>query len=297
MMHQVYKTLPDDRPITSIHVVEDPDKCPPGFFVVSRTHDQDSDADLWREGRLLGRRVTRYLCLSKSEGIADYIVETVVVTNEKEIPPDGYSVLTRTADSEQRAWRKRQLCYKLSKPSLAKSIVTDIIILSRMKRAPEGFSLAGDINGVTICYKCGSINNEQANKPISPSQLKYSITPTQNSAQSPPPVPPRYPKPALNGVAYQPAPVESPSLDYMQISLKPSRPAPKPPGNLGESVSPGKYATIATYSGLEGVPFILSSSILMLPDGLSAQLPVIKSKTKYQLDQEYHYDFRIERQT
>lgn len=35
MMHQVYKTLPDDRPIMSIHVIEDPDKCPTGFFVVS----------------------------------------------------------------------------------------------------------------------------------------------------------------------------------------------------------------------------------------------------------------------
>jgi hypothetical protein len=35
MMHQVYKTLPDDRPIMSIHVIEDPDNCPAGFFVVS----------------------------------------------------------------------------------------------------------------------------------------------------------------------------------------------------------------------------------------------------------------------
>lgn len=296
MMHQVYKTLPDDRPITSIHVVEDPDKCPPGFFVVSRTHDQDSDADLWREGRLLGRRVTRYLCLSKTEGIADYIVETVIVINEKELPPDGYSVLTRTADSELRAWRKRQLCYKLSKPSLAKSVVTDIIVLSRMKRAPEGFSLAGDINGVTVCYKCGSINKE-GSKAISPSQLKYSLTP-DSTAQSPPPVPPRYPKSSVNGVAYPSVPIESPSLDYSNhVGLKPSRPAPKPPSTSETQTSPGKYATIAAYSGLEGVPFILSSSILMLPEGSLSQLPVIKSKSKYQIDQEYHYDFRIERQT
>jgi len=35
MMHQVYKTLPDDRPIMSINVIEDPEKCPTGFVVVS----------------------------------------------------------------------------------------------------------------------------------------------------------------------------------------------------------------------------------------------------------------------
>jgi hypothetical protein len=35
MMQQVYKTLPDDRPIMSINVIEDADKCPSGFAVVS----------------------------------------------------------------------------------------------------------------------------------------------------------------------------------------------------------------------------------------------------------------------
>jgi len=35
MMQQVYKTLPDDRPIMSINVIEDPEKCPSGFVVVS----------------------------------------------------------------------------------------------------------------------------------------------------------------------------------------------------------------------------------------------------------------------
>ena len=35
MMQQVYKTLPDDRPIKSINVIEDPEKCPSGFAVVS----------------------------------------------------------------------------------------------------------------------------------------------------------------------------------------------------------------------------------------------------------------------
>lgn len=45
---------------------------------VHRTHDQDADADLWRETNILfGKRTSRYLCLSKSEGLPDYIVETL----------------------------------------------------------------------------------------------------------------------------------------------------------------------------------------------------------------------------
>lgn len=37
MLQQVYKSLPDDKPITAISIVEDASKCPPGFYVVSNT--------------------------------------------------------------------------------------------------------------------------------------------------------------------------------------------------------------------------------------------------------------------
>lgn len=51
-------------------------RCPKNFVSIHRTHDQDSDADLWRETNILfGKRTGRYLCLSKSEGLPDYIVE------------------------------------------------------------------------------------------------------------------------------------------------------------------------------------------------------------------------------
>lgn len=66
---------------------------------MSRTHDQDSDADLWKETNFFGRKITRYLCLSKTEGIADYVVENVGVVNEKEAPPDGFCLIPRTIDS------------------------------------------------------------------------------------------------------------------------------------------------------------------------------------------------------
>lgn len=68
------------------------------FLQISRTHDQDSDADLWREGSFFGKKITRYICLSKTEGISDFIVESVAVINEKEVPPEGFALITRTAD-------------------------------------------------------------------------------------------------------------------------------------------------------------------------------------------------------
>lgn len=99
MMNQVYKTLPDDRPIKAICVVEDVEKCPRGFYAVSRTYDQDSDADLWRESGFFTRKCTRYICLSKTEGTPDTIVQSLAIINEKETPPPGYTALTKTFDS------------------------------------------------------------------------------------------------------------------------------------------------------------------------------------------------------
>lgn len=81
------------------------------------------------------------------------------VIAERELPPEGFSLLSRTADSELKAWRKRQIAYKLSKRGSVSSAVTDIIVCSRLKAAPEGFHLAGEINGVTVCFKTGPVTH------------------------------------------------------------------------------------------------------------------------------------------
>lgn len=79
------------------------------------------------------------------------------VIAEKVPPPKEFSLLSRTADTDQKAWRKRQIAYKLSKRGTVTHAVTDIILCSKLKIAPDGFKLAGDINGVLICYKTGAI--------------------------------------------------------------------------------------------------------------------------------------------
>lgn len=53
---------------------------------------------MWRESAFFLRK-TRYLCVSKTEGIPDYIVENICIINEKETPPDGFCLIARTIDS------------------------------------------------------------------------------------------------------------------------------------------------------------------------------------------------------
>lgn len=188
---QIKNILPDNRPITSILIVEDHENCPENYQPVHRTYDQDADADLWREKYIFGpKRTRRYLCLSKSEseGFPDLILVSLMyillnkfiilflliyvsliaktiktninrVINDRIFAPDGYRMLSRTSDTAERAWRKRQICYKMSRRELATSAVTDIIICSRLKAAPDGFHLAGDLNGVTVCFKTGPITH------------------------------------------------------------------------------------------------------------------------------------------
>lgn len=76
-------------------------------------------------------------------GLPDFIVQEIIVLNEKALPPEGYSLLNRTVDSEQKAWRKKQLCYRLAHRKTVAQAVTDIIVCSRLKKAPDGFTLAG----------------------------------------------------------------------------------------------------------------------------------------------------------
>lgn len=304
MMQQVLKSFPDDKPITSICVVEDQSKCPPGFYVVSKTHDQDYDADLWKEISFFGKKVTRYLCLSKTEGIADYIVENVGVIGEKEMPPDGYCLIPKTVDSEQKCWRKRQICYRLTRKTLASSTITDIIILGKARKAPEGFSLAGDVNGMALCFKTGSPRSpSELSSPSGASngfglagmnKLAYNLYPNGDGSHH------HHTTPIENGVHYKPTPTPPPPHhtaappDYENlIRVTPTRPAPKPPAPPPPI---SNYATITNYQGLEGVPFIINPRFNFSTNKTTTDVPVIKRRTMFELEEEFGYDFRLERQ-
>ncbi|KAF2894345.1 hypothetical protein ILUMI_11823 [Ignelater luminosus] len=275
-------SLPDDRPITGIQIVENIEKCPAGFTAISRTYDQDQDADLWREGSFLKRKTERYLCLSKTQGLPGYVVEDIVVINDK-IPPEGFCFLTRTVDTEQKALRKKQLCYRLAPRKSAQLAVTDIIVCSRLKKAPEGFSLAGEINGAIICYKMGNVQDSESES-------------GQNGNNRPPERPPKPAPPPTSSV--YPTIADNIDHDYEilnpDFNNRPSRPAPTRPAPL----TPGQstHTLLSAQGGLDGVPFIINPRFMNMANPDKVQLPVIKTRTMQQLMKDYDYSFAVERQ-
>ncbi|XP_011505833.1 PREDICTED: uncharacterized protein LOC105368517 isoform X2 [Ceratosolen solmsi marchali] len=316
LVHQLSSVLPDDRPITAINIIEDLDKCPPNFTVVSRTYDLDSDADLWRDSGLFIKKKSRYICFSKTEGLPHSVIEKICIIDEREPPPEGFSIISHTVDSMQKAWRKRQVCYKIRNKNLCTCAVTDIIICNRIgkgsKIAPNEFTYAGVINGVYICYKTvpllkGSLTAQS----YANIELFQTSSPTLSNGTPRRPAPERPPKSKFltNGLYSQISPVnagksavEENSQDYEVLSptaqIKPTRPAPNLPSNKSSVVnSIPTYGTLPGSSDLDGVPFVLNSILIRASNSQHNQLPVIKIRTRKELDNEYFYDFRTERET
>lgn len=261
-MEDLLRALPDDRPVTAICIVEDPTKCPPGFQVVDKTFDQDTDADLWKDG-FFGRRITRYICLSKEQGVGSEIVESITVVGEKDSPPDGFILLMYTQDSEQRATRKKHLCYKLVPKYKVQSAVTDIIVLSKLKKPPSGFTSAGELNSLLICYKLGKVSSPQK----------------QNSNGG------------INFVPYPVKPATEDCDDDVTSSKAPSFPSLN--YNLGTRTLQG---TLGLSSVIDDIPFDINPRYKDVRRLTEFVMPNITIKSKQQLDSEYCYDFQVEKQ-
>ncbi|XP_019869963.1 multivesicular body subunit 12B [Aethina tumida] len=284
IQNSILQKLPDDRPITSIAIIENLDKCPRGFQPISKTHDQDQVADL-RESSIFKSSSARYLCFSKTEGIPNFVIEDLRIITEKNKPPQGFSVLNRTTDSEQKPWRKKQLCFKLVNRKSIKSAVTDIIVCNRLKVAPLEFKLAGELNGILICYKMGNVQDGHSN----------------GDANTPPERPPRSGVPASNNPVY-PSLAGDSDHDY-EILMPPSgptRPAPLPPApappHLTHQGSVSNCHTLGgATNGLEGVPFVINPRFSVASQKDKPQYPVIRAKTMQQILKEYDYPFTVER--
>lgn len=150
------KALPDNRPVTSICVIESLSGCPLDFQPVAKTYDQDLSADLWREQSFWRARESRYLCLSKASPSASNevrVVQTVSIIGERDELPTNFSQITHTIDTGNKAWRRRQLVFRLSSMDSADHYVADIIILGRQRAVPAGFVHVGEIDGMYLCCK------------------------------------------------------------------------------------------------------------------------------------------------
>lgn len=297
MMRDLYNALPlpDDRPITAVCVVQELSGCPTNYTAVSKTHDQDIDADLYKDSFF--KRVTRYLCYSKTEGYMGYVVEHLTIVNDRDSRPPGYTIIEQTIDTSQKAFKKKQLCYKQVPRNMATQTVTDIIIMSRSKVAPEGFTLVGEMNGLCVCFKPGPAPTPQYNKPTvaGSSPLPYGVNPNGRGS--------------IGGGG-------GGGGEGLYPGLGPARPAPAPPGpgsgvpqgpppplpprnpSMYSSPSHVSQSTSTLYgqghSALFGVPFILNKKYVNSDDSAMETLPVVNKKSRQQIEDEYYYSFTLE---
>ena len=172
--------LPCNRPIKSIQLIENYESCPNNFVPLHKTLDTDSDADLFKENILFGKRSTRYLCISKTEGLPNFVLEKLkIISINEHLANEGFISIKNTSDTNQKAWRKKQLVYKLSKTEAVQECITDIIILTKYRTAPEGFIYLGELEKVHICYKAAPIKSEITDftKQIENLKIRSSIYP------------------------------------------------------------------------------------------------------------------------
>jgi ESCRT-I complex subunit MVB12 len=221
------------------------------------------------------------LCLSKTEGLSEFIIESLKVIAEKETAPDGYTGLSKTADSEQKAWRKKQIVYRLSKRHQVTQAVTDIILCSKFKYAPEGFLTAGEINGVIICYKLTLVSTLSRELPALPNYINNNNNSINNVGQ-------QIENLKLHSKPLYPSPFDHEYENLRKsFQISPNRPAPKPPlVTQTSTLGPGHAAE------LEGVPFTLNPNLI---DSTSQAFTLPTFNTN-KLDGQLDYDFNLERQ-
>jgi len=48
---------------------------------------------------IFGKRLTRYLCLSKTEGPSGFVIDSICIISERDTIPNGYVLLSKTYGS------------------------------------------------------------------------------------------------------------------------------------------------------------------------------------------------------
>ena len=86
--------------------------------------------------------MTRYVCISKSQGRPEHVISAIQILGERDLPPEGFSILQSTVDTHQKPFQKKQLAFKLAHFRTNAESVTDIIILYKPK-PPMDYDLIG----------------------------------------------------------------------------------------------------------------------------------------------------------
>lgn len=121
--------------------------------------DPSRDADLLNESSFRDRK-NRFLCITRAYYLADSltpVVEDIKLINERETPPPHYLPLATTVDNFERGTSKRLICVKMIERHAGLKCICDVIFLSRNRRPPQFYASIGEINGLQMCVKEGTV--------------------------------------------------------------------------------------------------------------------------------------------
>jgi len=146
-------------PITGLCIISKANNVPTGYQCIRKVHDDQSrDADLMVD-TLLDRKI-RFLCITRIYPLAGnktLVLEDIKLINERDIPTPPYIALTHTVDTNEKGTAKKTICVKLVERQAGMRCISDIIFLYRSKRPPQSYTLIGDINGLQMCVKEGTV--------------------------------------------------------------------------------------------------------------------------------------------
>ncbi|KAL7675400.1 hypothetical protein ACOME3_001661 [Neoechinorhynchus agilis] len=167
-----FNTEKCSSPISGLCIVSDYSRCPNGYNVIRNAYDDPTHpADLQRDSFF--KRIDRYLCITRYP--FDKIVEDVIILNQMETPPPSYASLTTTIDSHERSTSKKIICVKMNDRRNGMRALADIVFLCKQRKAPAGFSIVGEINGLTMCAKMATVEIEAPPKQEEPTKCVKSF--------------------------------------------------------------------------------------------------------------------------
>lgn len=127
--------------------------------------------------------------------------------------------------------------------------MTDVILCSKIKAAPSGFQLAGDINGIAVCFKTTRVPPPIPTIDQSINALENSLYYVNISAN------------ANEHAANKSKPTVDDDYEIIQTSYQSIVPPPRLPRKSSAPLVLRPSGTLPLHNEMEGVPFIFNARI------------------------------------
>merc|ERR1719239_390449 len=218
----------------------------------------------------------RYLCLERLPPTRNRdILVDVTLINERDAVPPGFTVLEYTHDSREKATKKKVLCVRWMVPSMTHDAITDLILLYRsQRRAPIGYTLVGELNNMSLCYRMGKVKSTSSTPEAAPSRELEGYAASAAPYGMPP---------VASGLPYS----------FTPQTTSPPTPAPRNPPTHSAAV-PTATSSNSNIPPLSGIEWKMNPRYSVLIELQSLTIPDINGKTLMDIEQMYGYDFNVE---